>query len=183
MPREGHRHEKTFEKQWRFRSVLIRSAFPASHRRLPDTSDDKLTRREADPPQIASPRVWPEPCKGKDRGNMNSTQRRITMTALTVLVPALVILAGDHPVKSQSKNGYAGGIDLVDKAGNIRKPVNVRDLYQLLGTYSVVDLNGDTEMHVTQASRGAAEYYRKNGKFADGTVLVKEIFGTEHASL
>ena len=33
------------------------------------------------------------------------------------------------------------------------------------------------------ASPGAAEYYRRNGKFADGTVLVKQVFGTDHAQL
>ncbi len=33
------------------------------------------------------------------------------------------------------------------------------------------------------ASPGAAEYYRKNGKFADGTVLVKEVYGTDHAQM
>ena len=38
-------------------------------------------------------------------------------------------------------------------------------------------------MHVTYASPGAAEYYRKAGKFADGVVLVKEIYSTDHAEL
>jgi len=36
-------------------------------------------------------------------------------------------------------------------------------------------------MHFTYASPGATEYYRRNKKFADGTVLVKEILGTDHA--
>jgi hypothetical protein len=38
-------------------------------------------------------------------------------------------------------------------------------------------------MHFTYASPGTAEYYRKTGKFADGVVLVKEIFFTDHAQL
>ena len=38
-------------------------------------------------------------------------------------------------------------------------------------------------MHLTYASPGTAEYYRKTGKYADGTVLVKEVFGTEHARM
>jgi hypothetical protein len=38
-------------------------------------------------------------------------------------------------------------------------------------------------MHATYASPGAAQYYRKNGKFADGTVLVKETFTTDHAQM
>ena len=74
------------------------------------------------------------------------------------------------------------GFNLVDKAGNIRKPVDYRDLLQLIGAYTVLDPKGN-QMHYTYASRGAAEYYRRNGKFADGTVLVKEVDGTEHAQL
>jgi hypothetical protein len=98
-----------------------------------------------------------------------------------ILILMLVIVAGLE-VKSQTNATY-NGFDLVDKAGNIRKPANYRDLYQALGVFSVAGLSGDGEMHYTWASPGTAEYYRKNGKFADGTVLVKEIFGTEHAQL
>lgn len=74
------------------------------------------------------------------------------------------------------------GFKLVDKAGNIRKPVDYRDLYQVLGAYTVLDPKGN-QMHYTYASPGAAAYYRRNGKFSDGTVLVKEVFGTDHAQL
>ena len=112
---------------------------------------------------------------------MKSTQRRITMAVLAVLVLTLLILAGNRPVKSQSKSSFTG-FDLVDKTGDIRKPQDTRDLYQLLGTYLAADSKAE-EMHVTYASPGAAEYYRKNGKFADGTVLVKEIFATDHAPM
>jgi hypothetical protein len=38
-------------------------------------------------------------------------------------------------------------------------------------------------MHMTYASPGSAEAYRKTGKFPDGTVLVKGVFGTEHAQM
>ena len=81
--------------------------------------------------------------------------------------------------KTASQNGF----ELVDKTGNIGKPADVRDLYQLLGTYAPTDLNGDTEFHITYATPGAAQYYRQNGKFADGTVLVKETFATDHAQM
>jgi hypothetical protein len=116
---------------------------------------------------------------------------RIVFIILTPAILVLVISAGSQSVDSQetrsspkasisqttsSFNGY----DLVDKTGNIRKPADVRDLYQFLGTYAPTDFNGDTEMHVTYASPGAAQYYRQNGKFADGTVLVKETFTTDH---
>jgi hypothetical protein len=98
------------------------------------------------------------------------------------LILALVVLTGQQPVRSQSK-GSANGFDLVDKTGNIRKPADVRDLYQALGMYTPVDLNNNTEMHYTYASPGTAQYYRKTGKFEDGTVLVKEVFATDHAQM
>jgi hypothetical protein len=101
---------------------------------------------------------------------------------ITSLLVALVLITTQQPVRSQSRGG-ANGFDLVDKTGNIRKPADVRDLYQLLGTYTVELQPKGEEMHVTYASPGAAQYYRKNGKFADGTVLVKEVFGTDHASM
>src|SRR5215471_8534011 len=90
------------------------------------------------------------------------------------LLLALVFLTGQQPVGSQSK-GSINGFDHVDKTGNIRSPADVRDLYQLLGTYTVQLNPKGEEMHVTYASPGAAQYYRQNGKFADGTVLVKEV--------
>src|SRR5215469_11831989 len=98
------------------------------------------------------------------------------------LLLALVLLTGQQSVDSQTK-GSANGFDLVDKAGNIRRPTDVRDLYQLLGTYTVELNPKGEEMHATYASSGTAEYYRKNGKFADGTVLVKEVFGTDHGPM
>jgi len=100
---------------------------------------------------------------------------------IKMVVIALVILAGYQQVESQSSSSY-NGIDLVDKTGNIRKPSDYRDRYQALGTFTVLDPKGD-EMHFTYASPGTAEYYRKTGKFADGAILVKEVFGTDHANM
>jgi cytochrome P460 len=113
--------------------------------------------------------------------------RRISFVILT-----LVVLAGYQLVSSQKTSSSqkttryrtAGfnGYELVDQTGNIRKPTDFRDRYQVLGTWMVLDPKGN-EMHVTYASPGAVEYYRKNGRFDDGTVLVKEIFKTDHAQL
>ena len=104
------------------------------------------------------------------------------MGRIASLIVALVVLTSQQPVRSQSM-GSGNGFDLVDKAGNIRKPADFRDLYQELGVYTPVDFNNNTEMHYTYAPPGTAEYYRKNGKFADGAVLVKEVFATDHAQL
>jgi hypothetical protein len=109
------------------------------------------------------------------------TGGKVMIVRISIVILALVVLAGSHSVNSQ-KTDIFNGFELVDKAGNIRKPADFRDRYPTLGTYFVLDPKGN-QMHATHASPGAAEYYRKNGKFADGTVLVKEIFGTNHAQM
>src|SRR5262249_60851806 len=95
------------------------------------------------------------------------------------LLVAFVFITTQQPVRSQSKG--SNGFELVDKTGNIRKPADVRDLYQQLGTYTVELQPKGEEMHVTYASPDAAQYYRKNGRFADGTCLANRNFGTYHA--
>ena len=96
-------------------------------------------------------------------------------------VVTLAVLAGSRPANSQRAASF-NGFQLVDKNGNISKPADYRDHYELLGTYTVLDPKGN-QMHVTYASPGTAAYYRKTGKFPDGAVLVKEIFSTDHAKL
>jgi hypothetical protein len=94
----------------------------------------------------------------------------------------LILALGNQPATPQARNSF-DGFKLVDKSGNIQKPADYRDLYQTLGTYVVLDPKGGNQMHLTYASPGAADYYRRNKKFADGTVLVKEVFGTDHAQM
>ena len=100
---------------------------------------------------------------------------------LSIAVLASLIFAGYKEAKPPLQNDREG-FDLVDKTGNIRKPPGFRDRYQALGTYVVLDPKGN-EMHATYASPGAVENYRSTGKFADGTVLVKEVSGTDHAQM
>jgi hypothetical protein len=109
-----------------------------------------------------------------------SKKRAPVYTRVGIVV--LAILALGQPAKPQAKNSF-DGFALVDKSGNTRKPTDYRDLYQTLGTYLVLDPKGGDQMHLTYASPGAADYYRRNKKFADGTVLVKEVFGTDHAQM
>jgi hypothetical protein len=110
---------------------------------------------------------------------------------ISVVVLAVVIALSYHEVKPQDTTSD-GGFDLVDKTGNIRKPNGYRDHYQILGTFTVFNAipmasgspsEKEGESHYTYASPGTAEYYRKTGKFPDGAVLVKEVFGTDHGTL
>lgn len=104
------------------------------------------------------------------------------MTIRYAILTIVVLLTALSAASSQRGAGN-DNFDLVDAKGSIRKPDGYRDRYQVLGAYTPVDLNNDTQMHYTYASPGAAEYYRKNGKFADGTVLVKQVFATDHAKM
>jgi len=98
-----------------------------------------------------------------------------------ILALVLAVLAGSLAIAVRGDTPYAH-FDLVDAAGHIRKPADYRDRYQALGAYTVFDPSGN-EMHYTYASPGTAELYRKTGRFADGTVLVKEVLATAHAQL
>jgi Cytochrome P460 len=104
------------------------------------------------------------------------------MTPRTLIsIGALSLLTSTLAVNVRGVAQY-DNLDLVDGKGNIRKPRGYRDRYQVLGVYTVLDPKGN-EMHYTYATPGAAEFYRKNGRFADGTVLVKEVLATSHARL
>jgi hypothetical protein len=69
---------------------------------------------------------------------------------------------------------------VVDVGGNLRVPGDYRTAYQFLGGWAVAadEGSGSKEIHLVYASPGAAPGYRKNGRFADGSVLVKEVFET-----
>ena len=55
-----------------------------------------------------------------------------------MIVLAVVIVVSYHEIMSQSKTSF-NGFDLVDKTGNIRKPNDYRDHYQMLGTFTVIN--------------------------------------------
>jgi hypothetical protein len=69
---------------------------------------------------------------------------------------------------------------VVDAAGNIRVPAEYRTSYQFLGSWAVAagQGRGSSEIHTVYASPGVIAGYRKDGRFPDGSVLVKEVFET-----
>ena len=69
---------------------------------------------------------------------------------------------------------------VVDASGNLRVPADYRTAYQSLGSWAVAadQGQGSKEIHVVYASPGVSAAYRKNGRFPDGSVLVKEVFET-----
>ena len=105
--------------------------------------------------------------------------RSLLMRSLLI---SMIVLGSLYWAATAQAPGAFDGFKLVDQAGNIHKPSDYRDRLQLIGAYMVLDPKGN-QIHFTYASPGASEYYRRNGKFADGTVLLKEVDGTDHAQL
>lgn len=105
--------------------------------------------------------------------------------AVTTLSCCSVSLADETPASTYSS--------LVDDAGNISLPGNYRSDWLFLGTWSIAAEDaerGDTAgsqgaagLHNVYTQRGVAEYFRKNGEFPDGAVLVKELLKADTASM
>jgi hypothetical protein len=67
---------------------------------------------------------------------------------------------------------------VVDATGNLHVPDGYRTTYEFLGSWAVAADQGagSKELHIVYASSGTITAYRRDGRFPDGTVLVKEVF-------
>lgn len=89
-------------------------------------------------------------------------------------------------VKAEEKTNYS---PFVDDSGKISLPQdNIRENWEYLGAWVVPELPDGTKtdgygFHDVIASPGTAKAYRETGKFADGSVLVKEIRGIKTSAL
>jgi hypothetical protein len=97
------------------------------------------------------------------------------MTGMLVIVA----LQGQMSTTVSSKMSKADAVI----AGNLRVPDGYRTSYQSLGSWAVAADQGQgaKELHVVYASPGTIAAYRKDGRFPDGAVLVKEVFQAETA--
>jgi len=74
---------------------------------------------------------------------------------------------------------------VADAQGRLQVPTDYRSTYQFLGAWAVAadQEQGSKELHLVYASPGTVDSYRRDGHFADGSVLVKEVFETASASM
>ena len=104
------------------------------------------------------------------------TSKAIGITvAVTLTAGSVVAFAQMHEAASSLAQ-----TTVVDAQGNLRVPGNYRSAYQALGSWAVAADSGagSKQIHEVYASPGAIDAYRKTGRFPEGTVLVKEVFGT-----
>lgn len=99
--------------------------------------------------------------------------------AVAITLTAVVVVALVHANRGSSGSGQAV-TSVVDAKGKLRVPENYRTRYQSLGTWAIAadSGRGSKEMHEVYASPGTIEAFRSAGRFPDGAVLVKEVFGT-----
>ncbi|MEQ8354455.1 MAG: cytochrome P460 family protein [Kiloniellaceae bacterium] len=111
---------------------------------------------------------------------------RTTALPLTLAVAVFGTATWDVAQGNSQNSGAAGYLAgyaaAVDAEGNIRVPaIDYRADWRLLGSWSIAgaeDGGGAAEFHVVYAQPGVIEAYRRDGVFPDGSVLVKELFGT-----
>lgn len=93
--------------------------------------------------------------------------------ALTALAGFSRFLQADEPATPKADNFSP----YVTKTGAILRPTDYRENFMHLGTFAVAPKPNQpvNELHVVYARKEDVQTYRRNGKFPDGAVLVKEI--------
>jgi hypothetical protein len=104
---------------------------------------------------------------------------RVVHQALLVFL--FIIAAGGVATLSMGQETTGAG-ELIDTAGNIKVPSNYRTTYEYLGSWAVAAEKdqGSKQLHNVYGSPGTIEAFRKDGHFANGAVLVKEVFATRN---
>lgn len=103
----------------------------------------------------------------------------------TAGISAMVAIAAHGQMDTTASSAAPIVEAVVDAAGNLRVPDAYRSTYQSLGSWAVAadQAQGSKELHVVYASPGTIAAYRKDGRFSDGSVLVKEVFQAATASM
>ena len=95
-------------------------------------------------------------------------------------IGAIIAIAALGSMQATAISSASQTEPAVDAEGNLHVPRDYQTTYQSLGSWAVAadEGRGSKELHVVLASPGSIEAYRKDGRFPDGTVLVKEVFKT-----
>lgn len=108
----------------------------------------------------------------------------VATASLALSIAALVTPATAK--EKAAEKAVAAPASIADASGALHVPDGYRSSYDYLGTWSIAapkGKEGAAQMHVVYASPKAVDGYKKNGKFSDGDVLVKEVYETETAPM
>ncbi len=100
----------------------------------------------------------------------------------SVFAFAFCVLAGgctQETISAQPQNepeALANAFELhVDRQGNVSLPDNFVMDWTHLGSWAVAADGGVEGLHSVYAPKSEVEYYRANGRFADGATMIKEV--------
>jgi hypothetical protein len=107
----------------------------------------------------------------------------ITVVGLLSLLAISLAAYGQTGITAATNDPKTEAV--VDANGNLRVPADYRAVYQFLGSWAVAadQGQGSKEIHVVYALPGTIAAYRKDGRFPDGSVLVKEVFEATTAAM
>lgn len=102
--------------------------------------------------------------------------KSVVIAGISIAAISAIVAAAAYAQMNTNPSGPS--TDVVDAKGNLRVPENYRTTYESLGGWAVAADQGAgaKEFHVVYASPGTIAKYRGDGRFAEGTVLVKEVF-------
>jgi hypothetical protein len=103
--------------------------------------------------------------------------------AASALALTALVAAGMWPFAGSGAEAKKESVVSAD--GALHVPAGYRTRYESLGSWSIAgDAGaGAKEMHVVYASPHAIEEFRTKGKFADGAVLVKEVWEAQTGAM
>ncbi|WP_216850433.1 cytochrome P460 family protein [Acidisoma sp. L85] len=107
---------------------------------------------------------------------------RLTFVIATM---SLVSLSSSWQAARTAELGVNQSDAVVDSSGYLKVPADYRKIYQYLGSWAIAASQGQgsDQLHNVYASPGTIDNYRATGRFPDGAVLVKEVFGTSTAPM
>jgi hypothetical protein len=108
--------------------------------------------------------------------------RHFSVSAI-VSALALVLLCAPHAKIASAADTKTSKVVAAD--GTLRMPSDYRTTYQFMGSWAIAadQDKGSKEIHVVYASPGTIAAYQKTGKFPEGAVLVKEVYGASTGAM
>ncbi len=98
--------------------------------------------------------------------------------SIGLAVSAAILLISGCGSQDEAGGGAAKYDGAVDASGKLHVPKDYRTSFQFLGSWAAAkdEGAGSQELHVVYAAPGIIDAYRKDGRFPDGAVLVKEVY-------
>ncbi|MBR0858282.1 cytochrome P460 family protein [Bradyrhizobium liaoningense] len=107
--------------------------------------------------------------------------RAVGTTGVAILtVVGIAFAIQQSSLRATEPNAGSASTAAVDTEGHLRVPPDYWANYQSLGSWAIAadDGRGSKELHVVYASPGTIDAYRRDKRFPDGAVLIKEVFRT-----